>query len=600
MLNLPRSLGPTLGLAALLGACSGSSSGGDGAPTVTLAVTDAASDRLSTFVIGLESVELESATNPPVELLAQGVAVDFAALTDLSRVLGSVTVPVDVYTGVRVSLIYDSPRIHLNNDVSNSTPADLYDADGGAQLAGSTTIPIAFPAPIQLDTGNLVLEVDLDLNQSLEIDAGLNRVYLEPTLLPRLNPSAPREHAVAGDLRTVVVENDLFRIGLPAPFGQPVPVVTVNVDSTTVFQINGVCLVGAAGLSALDTLSPGDWVQAFGDLSASTARFDATTVEAGTGSYNGGSDIVEGLIIDRDPTGADATLTVRGHHNTSDHVNLAFNLEYTVDASLLNTKVVRRGSATLYDIDELNVGQNVRMFGLLDTMTNTLSLTAPTDVVRVEPTRIYGHAIGEPTGGLLTIQVERVDLRDAGLFDWTAGGMTETALVLSVGNLGTGQGLFDGAAIEATGFFEPVSNASFDFLASTLINLDTRGTSVLLIRDRLNGMTVTTTPSTTAIEFAFAGAPGTLERAVVDGGFAGTTDVTGSGIRVVPNVLGLGLYTIRDRALNTISIHFTFEAFSEALQTALGSASLYNFGAAGSFDSGAGEITSALATAVVQ
>ena len=104
-------------VAAALSACSGSSSSGS-APTVSLSVTDAATEDLSTFTIALESVELISATGAPVDLLQIPTAVDFAALSDLSRVLNIASVPADTYTGVEVTLLFDNDRVVINADLN--------------------------------------------------------------------------------------------------------------------------------------------------------------------------------------------------------------------------------------------------------------------------------------------------------------------------------------------------------------------------------------------------------------------------------------------------------------------------------------------------
>lgn len=595
-----RSFSLTL-VAATLAACSSSSSDGT---SVSLAVTDAASDELSTFTIGVETVELISAINPPVSLLQIPTAVDFAALSDLSRVLNVTTVPADTYTGLEVTLTFDGDRVHVNDE---NVPAMLVDAND-VELTGSLMLPIDFPAPLVISSGNYVVELDLDLNQSADVDMVNNKVYFEPTILPRVNRNDPKEHAVGGDLRTVVLGQDLFRIGLEALPGNPTPVVEVEVGPGTVFQVDGVCLLGAAGLAAVDALAPGTWVQAFGSVDASSMRFQAATVEAGSGSYNGGTDIVEGVIVGRTGgAGADATLTVLGHSNNAAHTSLQFNLTYTINTSFANTKIVRRGSATQYDTDDLNVGQRVRMFGLLTIgPPNLLDVTTATDVVRMEPTWVFGTANGAPTAGDLEIDLARVNLRDQADFTWSEGGTTPpdpAMFVLDENNLGAGQGIVAGKPIVALGFFPPVDDANQDFVAAIVANRELLP-SLLLIRERLNGFTVSTTTTGTSIDYTFMGAPTLLEKAVVDMGFAGQTDVTGPGVSLVadPNSpFGLGIYLVHDRTLNTLSLYFTFTTFYQAVEAALnGGALLFNVGALGIYDSANDEFESALAGVTVQ
>lgn len=593
-------------LACALSACSGSSS--DDGTTVSLAVTDAAADELSTFTIGLESVELMSATGAPVSLLQIPTAVDFVALTDLSRVLNIAAIEPDTYTGVEVTLLFDGDRVHVNGE---NQPATLVDSSDNP-LTGTLTLPIDFPTPLDVTTGNYVIELDLDLSQSADVDAGNNKVVFEPTIVPRVNRNDAKEHAVGGDLRTVVLAKSLFRVALEAPIGVAQPVVEVATGPGTVFQIDGVSMLGAAGLSALGQLPLGSWVQGFGSVDASSRRFQAATVEAGSGSYNGGTDIVEGVIIDRaGGAGTDTTLTIRGHSNNADHTTLNFNLDFVVNTSFANTKVVRRGSATPFDTDDLNIGQKVRMFGALTIgPPNVLDVTTATDVVRMEPTWVFGTANEVPETANpdeLEIDLQRVDLRDVGLFDWGDGGLTPpTPTAFRVGdpiNLSGGQGITVGTPIVALGFFAPVDDTDADLAAGVLANRELLP-SLLLIRDRVNGTIVTTDTSGTSIDYTFdvTNPPVTFEKAVIDMGFAGETDVTGTGISIVKeNLLGLGIYVIYDRTLVETSMFFTFDSFYQALDTKLlGGAQLFNVGALGVYDSVNDEMPSALVGVTVQ
>lgn len=600
MRSLARPWSLSLALATL-SACSGSTSSGGGA-TVALAVTDAATEQLSTFVIGLESVELVSASADPVSLLQRPTAVDFAALADLSRVLNVVSIPDGEYTGLAVTLLFDGNRVVLSGQ---TTPAGLLDAGTETALSGTMTITADFPAPLLASSGNFLLELDLDLNQSLDVDTGSNAVYLEPTLLPRVNPTVLKEHAIGGTLRTVSIANDSFRIGLESDPGDAPTVVTVSVASGTVCQVDGVCWIGANGLAALDELPANSWVQAFGTMNTSNNRFEAITVEAGTGSYNGGSDILDGVV-----TGINGTeLTVRGHSNDFTHTEFKFNLVYAVTTDPNLTKVVERGSPEQYTTDRLNIGTHVRMFGQLgvNDVPHPFSVATAADVVRIEPSHLFGQVVSVQGNGDLEVQVLRVDLRDAGDFTWSEGGPTaadpDHLIVSDPNNFAPGQSITAGTVIEAVGLFSAFSDSGADFVAASLANRELTP-SVLLIRDRANGLTVIpTVPSSGEIAFTFAGAPAGRETAVVDQGFLGQTDVTLPGISVVPvnGTLGLGLYTIRDRTLHTFSLYLTFVAFAQGLEDALnGGATLFNFSAVGVYDADVDEIASALAGVIVQ
>jgi hypothetical protein len=148
-----------------------------------------------------------------------------------------------------------------------------------------------------------------------------------------------------------------------------------------------------------------------------------------------------------------------------------------------------------------------------------------------------------------------------------------------------------------------VDAAGPDFVATRLDNRDLLP-SLLLIRERLNGFTVSTTTTGSSIDYSFSADPPALfEKAVVDLGFAGETDVTGPGVSLVakPGTLGLGIYVVRDRTLNTLSLHLTFSSFYQAVEAALsGGAQLFNVGAVGTYVSGTDSFESALAGVTVR
>ena len=114
--------------------------------------------------------------------------------------------------------------------------------------------------------------------------------------------------------------------------------------------------------------------------------------------------------------GADATLTVLGHSNDAAHTSFQFDTSFAVAASFANSKVVRRGYPIAFDLDDVNVGQRVRVFGALSG--TNLDATGASAVLRMQPTRVYGHAAGAPSAGALEIALSRVDLRPQTAFAW--------------------------------------------------------------------------------------------------------------------------------------------------------------------------------------
>ena len=53
-----------------------------------------------------------------------------------------------------------------------------------------------------------------------------------------------------------------------------------------------------------------------------------------------------------------------------------------------------------------------------------LDASAVTGVIRMQPTRVFGFAAGGPSGGTLTLDLDRVELRDESTFTWSSSGTT--------------------------------------------------------------------------------------------------------------------------------------------------------------------------------
>jgi hypothetical protein len=601
-------------LAAALASCGGGSSG-SGDPAITLAVTDAASDDVVSFIARLESVRLERPNGDMIDVLQDPVGVDFAELTDLSRVLNIVDVPGGLFVGAEVTIDFEDASAVL---VGSQTPAAIVDGDGNVLTgvgAPMVVLPVSLATPFNVAGGrNHVLELDFDLDQSVQVDTDSNVVVVEPNLVVRLDPIVQKELAIGGRLRETDEADGQFVIGLDAAPGDPIPMIPVAIDDQTVFQIDGVATEGDVGLAALATVGVGGWVQAFGAVNASSALFEATTVEAGRGSYNGGSDIVEGHIVERvGGVGADATFTVLGHSNNSTHAFFTYNNVFTVSTSFANTKVVRRGASQVFDLDDLNVGQHVRLFGTLDSPTgNLLDATGATDVIRMQPTAVLGFSNAQPANQELEIELLRVDLRTEDQFTWADSGANPPDPLHFVVNIGTLDTLPEGSAIhagnavtpvEAVGFFSPVDEDGPDFVATRLINRKLAN-SLLVIHDRSGGLTLTPTIHANGISLAISGTPGATELAVIDQGFAGSPALPASPTPSIAqfSLQGLGYYTIRDRTLNNaVTTYFTFDDFTAGLDEKLmAGAVIYNFSAVGPYSAAFNQVSTAIVGVVIE
>src|SRR6185295_11494028 len=124
---------------------------------------------------------------------------------------------------------------------------------------------------------------------------------------------------------------------------------------------------------------------------------------------------------------------------------------------LAGTSVVRYASGTAYDTDDLNIGQQVRVFGTLA----TTNMDASTGVVRQQPTWIHGIAAGAPAGGQVTLSLVSVGLRSQALFNFA----NPTAFVTDVGTLADALSVTNGTNVVERGYVNPVGGGGADFAA---------------------------------------------------------------------------------------------------------------------------------------
>lgn len=584
----------------LTAGCSGSSGSTPGGTTgqVSVAITDAASNDIALFEVDVTGIQLRRATGTTVAVLAAPLRIDLASLTDTSNLLSSAAVPAGSYTGATVTLDMTNARCVL---VGKTTPATILDASGSA-VTGTITVPLQLGTPFSVvSTAHRLLELDFDLDQSFVTDPTGNTVSLEPAFVLRIDPSSPREIVTVGTLTSVDTATSRFVGTVRSLAGGALSDVTFQTSGATVFQIDGVPSTGAAGLTALALLPVDTSIQCYGSVAA-TGRINAIYVEAGAGTYNGGNDIVEGHIVGRTGgIGSDAVLEVLGHSNNAAHTTFQYATSFLVTTSFANTKVVRRGWSSAFDVDELNVGQRVRVFGSLSG--TTMTANTATSVIRQQPTRIFGQAAGAPAGTILTLDLARVGLLPETAFDWADGGFTPVdpnAFEANVGALAVGQGINSTSTISAVGYFSGIADAGPDFTAVSLSN-HSNSAALLFVRNRLSaGFNVLTTANAVQIQLNVVGVAAPGEVAIVDRGFAGSIPLPTAPTPTINHPTVNGFYSLRDRTAQTVRIFTRFSDFASALSSDIAQgATLVQIGAIGTYTQVINTIDAPIASAVV-
>lgn len=583
-------------LAALLpalGSCGGGGGGGGSdAGALTVALTDAASLELASLRLDVTGVQLRKSNGKFVQPLAGPVSVDLVSLEDSSRVLCLTPLSAGRYTHVALTFDFSTARAYI---LGNPAPAAVSDWDNNP-YPSTMTVPVQISGDLKINGGrHRLLEVDFDLDQSVRVDQANNAIFVEPALLFRIEPEDPRDALLMG--RLVSVKGNRILVGLEDDLGTPLGTAQVAVSADCVYQIDGVPLIGSTGLAALAGQPVGTPVQAYGLPSHAAPSFAATCVEAGTGTYNGGLDIAEGHVTGRTGTSA-PTLAVFGGTSDASHTAFTSGAIVTVDTDPFETGVVPHLAATPTSLDDLNIGQRTRAYGLLNG--TILEAGLPDSVVRVMPVHLFGLALGPPSGGNLVIDLEQVDIVSESAFQWNEGGATPLdpeALVASVGSLADGLGIDAGTPVDLRGTFSPVDEGLFDFSATSAANLDS-APALMLLQNRPLGATVTASFVPGQIQITLFGVLGANEFVSIERGYLGST-------ALVPPLLltangGAGHFLIRERATWKMVATEDFTEFGTIMRNKIMQGEeLFFFGARGVFDEVTNTMQVSVATAVM-
>lgn len=578
-------------LSAMAVGCSGGG-GGNASSTgsVSVVLTDAANEDLEAFEVDVGGMVFTKLDLSTVSVLPRSTRVDFTQLQALSEMVAGASIPAGIYRSIALTLDFSTAVVSIKGQ---TTPAAVVDVNG-APITGMVDVRVDFASgarPIVALSRHHLFALDLDLDQGVTVDSGLNTVTFCPVLSVEVDPSNPRPVATAGVLTAVDTTASTFTVERRATDDSAIAQFVVETATTTVFQIDGVNLVGDQGLAALAAQLNGR-VYVQGILDADAPILHAVAVEAGAGVPGGTQDWVIGHIVGRDNgTGSNAALTVLGRSRAGSTSN--YNTLHTVNVTFAATKVLRRGAANSLTTDALDVGQLVWAFGTLSG--TTLDATATTGVVRMLRTSIFGVATGAPASNTLTLNVARFDLRDISAFAFTVNSATEADpanFTVDVTGLDT-TGVTTGSRIRVLGFVNPVGvTTDRNAAAISLVNHSTQA-KVLFCQWSPASATAIDSITSSAITLDVSAA---LLHTVADG-FSPVTINTAPAPSIVP--LGaLGIYRIVQAG--AVEVNLGFIPFSLSLQTRAASSNVFRVAAFGTYDESTQVFSASVITVVLQ
>lgn len=460
------------------------SAGGQEPGELLISVTDAPGG-FSSYTVDVLSLTLTTASGAVVETLPLNTRVDFAQYADLSEFLTAATIPSARYVKATMQLDYRNADIWVANSTNQQpvkvdtivdtegNPVDVINVSVHLEKRNSLIIVPGVPAFLTLD-------FNLDASNEVQFDElGEPTLVVQPLLIADLHPERPKIHRVRGPLSEVDAANNHFAI-IIHPFHHRLPHddqrfgrLPVAVDDNTIYDIDGERYQGQAGLDALANMPAFTATIAKGDYKILQHRFIASQVYAGSSVPGGTMDVVAGNVTQRSGN----TLTVQGATLIRSDGTVVFNDSVTVEVSQ-DTGVRKMLSMEQHSIDEISIGQKVRIFGnLADNGVGfppLLDATGSDNRVFMDITVLRGFALD--TSAPMTVDLQSINFRNISLFDFTGTGIDSTNdadpmnYEVNTGSLDVST-IASGAPIAVGGFAAPFGQAPADFSAQTVVDL---------------------------------------------------------------------------------------------------------------------------------
>jgi hypothetical protein len=470
------------------GATSGSNSGTSGSQscsascgTVMATMTDAPGDFLS-YVVTVDSLQLQKASGAAVETVPVPTTVDFAQLVNLTELINAGQIPAGNYTGAVMTLDYSSAQITAQDASGN--PVQLTPVDGsGNTITGTMQVTVTLDSnhPLIITAGNTSrIAFDFNIAASDLVNMTADTVTVSPTLTATISPSDNKQLRVRGTFASAGSSDFVVNV---EPFWSQTSTgqFTVNVSSATTYQVNGMSYSGAAGLTAIAALSTGTTIASFGTLDTSTSpgTFTATNVIAGTSQQSATLFQLSGTVVAR--SGNTVTLSAATWSKPFG-IYGGFSRQSIPVTVASGTVVSEQGGMGSYTIADISVGQHVDVFGTVTQSTGggIASVDASTGQVRLDYTPAWGliSTLTAPSGSAAgSAVVDLMALDGLSVSSFTFGGTgTSSATdanaqsyVVSTGTLSQ-NGLAASAPIQLLGFVTPFGTAPPDFTATSLVN----------------------------------------------------------------------------------------------------------------------------------
>jgi hypothetical protein len=374
-----------------------------GTPIVTFT---AQRGHFTSYIVTIDEIEMTRKDGTVIELPTVSERVDLANLGSFVQLLEVPAVGVGTYISATFFIDYSTPYITIDANGQTLLASTLIDSSTG-------TTPTVDTVTVNFDPNNpLVItsqqsspvnfNIDLEASNTIDgNDATSATVTVHPVFTVTANPVYPqpvfsRGLFVFADTKAdnFVMNTRPFHDVLNNPFGA----LTVIPNAQTYWNVNGVPMVGAAGLNALAALqsqtaslqigvvaTPGN---PFGNLNNIQPNMTAAQVYVGSSLESTIQDHITGIVASRQGT----TIQVLGAALVDRLGEYGF--AQTVPVTIASSTLVSVDGVGSSNLNAVSIGQFIDVSGqdtvTSDGLTNPTSLDASFGEIRMQPTTLWG------------------------------------------------------------------------------------------------------------------------------------------------------------------------------------------------------------------
>jgi hypothetical protein len=472
------------------GCHSNNTNSGYGIAWVTL--TDEPGD-FTSYIVNVDQIVLTRSDGAIVYPLSTVETVDFTKLSNIAELWGSGSIPIGTYTSATIVLDYTSAVISV---MVNGLPQKATVVDSTGAAVGQKTInvildpahPLVVP-PTYATSSAQRLAVDFNLaasTSSINFATSPVTVTVKPYLTVGVAAPDNKPIRVRGPLINSSVNVGTYTVYV-RPFHDDVDSLgslTLFVDPSTIYAINGTVSTGTPGITQLSQSSAGTTLTAAYTTfeptttpNATAGIFHAKYVVAGSTLEDVYTQGLEGDVVAR--TGN--TLTLRGSTLYIYGLAPSYNVtDATVILGPATTVVADNTTLTGLNYQSVAVGQHIIARGIYTLPNNVVTLDASgssstnTGSVRLISTSLWGNFVSSSTGNLV-LGLQTINNWPVTDFAF-AGNGANAATDPVAANFSVNTGALTlpvmavGDPVWIDGLFAPFGSAPPDFTASSVNN----------------------------------------------------------------------------------------------------------------------------------